>query len=207
MRRRGLGRSSYTSRAHVTWLVVGLGNPGSQYEGSPHNVGFAAVDRLVERHRAAMIGKFDALYGTCTIANDDVALIKPLTFMNLSGRSVRPAQKALELPIERIVVVHDDIDLDFGRVQIKQGGGLAGHNGLRSIREVCASPDFVRVRIGVGRPEAGDRRPIRDWILQPFDASRVVEPVYDAAADAVEVIVRDGVRSAMNTINALDNRS
>ncbi len=201
MRRRGLGRSSYSSPADVAWLVVGLGNPGPQYEGSPHNVGFAAVDRLVERHRASMIGKFDGLYGTCTVGGEDVALIKPLTFMNLSGRSVRPAQKALDLPIERVIVAHDEIDLEFGRIQIKQGGGLAGHNGLRSIREVCSSPEFVRVRIGVGRPDEGDRRPIRDWILQPFDATRVVEPVYDAAADAIEAIVRDGVRSAMNAIN------
>lgn len=197
----GIRRSSYQSRLDISWLVVGLGNPGPQYDGSPHNVGFAVVDRLAAQCRASMIGKFDGLYGTCKLAGADVALLKPLTYMNLSGRSMRPAQKAVSLPIERVIVVHDEIDLDFGRIQIKQGGGCAGHNGLKSIREVAGSTDFVRVRMGVGRPEAGDRRPIRDWILQPFDASRVVEPFYDAAVDAVTSIIRDGVRSAMNTIN------
>jgi PTH1 family peptidyl-tRNA hydrolase len=201
MRVGGARRSTYRSPVDVAWLIVGLGNPGPSYVGSPHNVGFEVVDRLADRYRASLIGKFDGLYGTCSISDADVALLKPLTYMNRSGLSTRPAQKALALPVDRLIVVHDEIDLPFGRVQVKVGGGLAGHNGLRSIAEVCGSREFVRVRMGVGRPEAGDRRPIRDWILQPFDPTRDVHALYDTAVQIVEMIVQNGVRSAMNAAN------
>lgn len=201
MRLGGKRRSSYSSGRAVQWLVVGLGNPGATYAGTPHNIGFDVVDSIAEQLRIPWIAKHDGLYGTGAVGDVDIALLKPLTYMNLSGRSVRPAQKSLDLKLDQLLVVHDEIDLPLGSIQIKIGGGLAGHNGLKSINEVCGGADFVRVRVGVGRPEPGDRRPIRDWILQPFDP--VVDVVAlrdDAARAALEVITR-GPRAAMNAHN------
>jgi PTH1 family peptidyl-tRNA hydrolase len=196
------GSSGYQSRHDVQWLVAGLGNPGSEYRGSPHNVGFEVVHLLAERHRAPLVAKHDGMYGVARIGEVDVALLMPLTYMNLSGRSVRPAMKALGLGVDRLLVVHDEIDLDFERLQLKVGGGLAGHNGLRSIADTVASREFVRLRMGVGRPAAGDRRPIRDWILQPFDPDRDPTTMYAHAADAVELLAGSGLRTATNRVNA-----
>lgn len=185
----------------MQWLVVGLGNPGTEYAGSPHNVGFDVVQRLADERRIPFVAKHDGLLGVGSVGDVDVALLMPMTFMNLSGRSVRPALKALGLTPQQLLVVHDEIDLDFGVVQLKHGGGLAGHNGLKSIAELLGTRDFTRVRMGVGRPDPGDRRPIADWILRPIPSDRDADGLrHDAEAAVVEVLTR-GVRGAMKHVN------
>ena len=122
--------------------------------------------------------------------------------MNLSGRSIKPALSQLKLGPPRLLVVHDEIDLPFGQLQLKVGGGLAGHNGLKSTAELLSTREFVRLRVGVGRPGEGDRRPIRDWILSSWDQSPAeVEQLTFDAASAVELVVRSGIRVAMNQVN------
>lgn len=198
-------KSRYEPSHDVRWLVVGLGNPGREYEDTPHNVGFLVLDQLAEETRTSWVPKHDGLYGVGAIhgADGDVALLKPLTYMNLSGRSVKPAMGQLKLLPARVLVVHDEIDLPFGQVQLKVGGGLAGHNGLKSIAELLSTKEFVRVRVGVGRPGPGDRRPVRDWILSGWDQSpEDVRMLVDSATAAVELVVRSGVRVAMNQVNA-----
>ena len=190
----------------MRWLVVGLGNPGPEYARTPHNVGFDVVDALATRTRTALVSKHEGLYGVGAIpeADGDVALLKPLTYMNLSGRSVKPAMHQLQLQPGRVLVVHDEIDLPFGTLQVKVGGGLAGHNGLKSITDSLSTKEFVRLRVGVGRPGPGDRRPIRDWILSSWDQSAAeVEQLVDDAAAAVALLVERGVRTAMNRVNAV----
>ncbi len=201
----GKKQSRYEPSHDVRWLVVGLGNPGPEYANTPHNIGFDVIDALATSTRTSLIAKHEGLYGVGAIdgADGDVALLKPLTYMNLSGRSVKPAMSQLKLLPARVLVVHDELDLPFGQVQIKLGGGLAGHNGLKSITDSLSTKEFVRVRAGVGRPGEGDRRPIRDWILSSWDQSpaEVEQLTFDAMA-AVEFIVRSGVRVAMNKVNA-----
>jgi PTH1 family peptidyl-tRNA hydrolase len=197
-------KSKYEAKDDVRWLVVGLGNPGPEYADTPHNIGFLVADALADAGRASWIAKFDGLYATTAFpdVDGDVGLLKPLTYMNLSGRSVKPAMSKLQLGPARVLVVHDEIDLPFGKLQVKVGGGLAGHNGLKSITDSLSTKEFVRLRVGVGRPGEGDRRPIRDWILSSWDQSdgEVAQLATDAAA-AVEFVVRSGVRVAMNKIN------
>jgi PTH1 family peptidyl-tRNA hydrolase len=201
----GRKKSRYEPSHDVRWLVVGLGNPGREYEDTPHNVGFQVVDALATSTRTPLVSKHEGLYGVGAIdgADGDIALLKPLTYMNLSGRSVKPAMSQNQLLPARVLVVHDEIDLPFGQVQLKVGGGLAGHNGLKSITDSLSTKEFVRLRVGVGRPGPGDRRPIRDWILSSWDqpAGEVEQLVLDAMS-AVELIVRSGVRVAMNKVNA-----
>jgi PTH1 family peptidyl-tRNA hydrolase len=185
----------------AAWLIVGLGNPGPEYVRSPHNIGFAAIEELAARNRVPLIAKHKGLYGTGTIGETGVAVLQPLTFMNLSGESVRPAQKQLGLDAANVLVVHDELDLPFGALRVKQGGGLAGHNGLKSINQYLKSPEFVRLRVGIGRPEPGDRRPVRDWILKPMGPEIAYEDLAQRAAQAIEQIVTEGVTPAMNAIN------
>jgi len=199
-----LGRkhfNKYAAKADVQWLVAGLGNPGPKYQGSPHNVGFAVVGRLAAAHRISLMAKHDGMFGTGRIGDTDIAVVEPLTFMNLSGRSVKPALRALDLPPDRLIVVHDEIDLPYGTVQVKTGGGLAGHNGLRSISDMLGTRDYTRVRIGVGRPDADDCRPIADWILVPFPHDLDVDALYDNGATAVERIIELGPAAAQNAVN------
>ena len=198
-------KKSYEPSHDVRWLVVGLGNPGREYEDTPHNVGFQVVDAIATATRTSLIAKHEGLDGVGAIdgADGDVALLKPLTYMNLSGRSVKPAMSQNRLLPARVLVVHDEIDLPFGELQVKVGGGLAGHNGLKSITDSLSTKEFVRLRVGVGRPGPGDRRPIRDWILSSWDQSPAdVSMLVDSAVEAVNLVVRSGVRVAMNKVNA-----
>jgi PTH1 family peptidyl-tRNA hydrolase len=134
-------------------------------------------------------------------ADRRLALLVPETFMNESGRSVAPALRFYKLPPERLVVVHDELDLELGDVRAKQGGGLAGHNGLRSLADALGTQDFLRVRIGIGRPERGDRRPVADWVLQPFPPGTDVDRLVRAGADCTLSVLRDGVDAAMRRWN------
>ncbi|MCW2923855.1 MAG: Peptidyl-tRNA hydrolase [Thermoleophilia bacterium] len=197
-------KTKYEPSHDVRWLVVGLGNPGAEYARTPHNVGFEVVDSIAAATRTSLVSKHEGLFGVGALPDLDwdVALLKPLTYMNLSGRSVKPAMSQLQLAPGRVLVVHDEIDLPFGTLQVKLGGGLAGHNGLKSITESLATKEFVRLRVGVGRPGPGDRRPVRDWILSTWDQSATeVEILVADACAAVDLVLRSGVRVAMNKVN------
>lgn len=195
-------KGSSNTGAEVDWLIVGLGNPGPRYVDTPHNVGFAVVESLMESWRAKQIAKFNGKYGTAKVDEHDVSLLMPMTYMNLSGESVGPAAKALGLAPQHVLVVHDEADLAFGELRVKEGGGLAGHNGLKSIAQYLKTQDFVRLRIGVGRPEPADRRPMAEWILAKFDSVLDTDTVYRNACDAVTRIVADGPAAAMTSVNA-----
>jgi PTH1 family peptidyl-tRNA hydrolase len=185
-------------------LIVGLGNPGSKYRETRHNIGFAVVDRLAERHRARLSQeKFDGQFGSGRVAGQKAFLLKPETFMNRSGESVGPAVRYYELPADRIVVVHDDVDLDLGRLKVKTGGGHGGHNGLKSIGDALGTSDFIRVRCGVGRPEHGA---VKDHVLGRFrnEERSVADEVIELACDAVECVITEGPGEAQNRFNGRD---
>lgn len=187
------------------WLVVGLGNPEKKYARNRHNVGFMVVDLIRERIGAPeWREKWKGVFTKGAGFEDELTLLKPMTYMNLSGESVQPATAFLKISAENVVVVHDEIDLPFADVRLKSGGGHAGHNGLRSIIERLGTPDFFRVRVGVGRPPPGDRRDVADWVLSDFDAieSAELSGVLDRSALAVQRLIADGPKSAMNVINA-----
>jgi len=182
-------------------LVVGLGNPGREHVQDRHNVGWMVVDELARRHDGSFKSKFSGKLADVRVDSLKLALLKPETYMNLSGSSLAAAARFFKLPTEQIVVVHDDVDLDPGRIQVRLGGGLAGHNGLRSIRQVVGSAEFLRVRVGVGRPGRGDRRPVADYVLSPFAAEDDAETLVNRAADAVETLARDGLDEAQRNFN------
>jgi PTH1 family peptidyl-tRNA hydrolase len=177
----------------VDWLIVGLGNPGSRYEGTRHNVGFEVANLLGERWDLARAKKkYAGLYadGRTGPGGPRVGLLLPQTYMNEAGSSVGPARGALGVPLDRIVVVHDEIDLPFGRIEERIGGGLAGHNGLKSLKAGLGSPDFRRVRVGVGRPDATDPEIVSAHVLGRFSESREeVRDLVERAADAMERLV------------------
>lgn len=182
-------------------LVVGLGNPGPEYARTRHNLGFMVTDRLAEAWSASWRSKFSGRVAEARDGELRLALLQPLTFMNVSGRSVAAALRFYKLAPDALVVVHDEIDLEVGDVRAKWGGGLAGHNGLRSLRESLGTADFARVRIGVGRPERGDRRPVADWVLTPFPAEVDVEALVARGAECTRDVVREGVDAAMRRWN------
>lgn len=182
-------------------LVVGLGNPGREYGDTRHNVGFMVVEELARRHDAGFRSKFSGLVADVRIQGHRVALLEPQTFMNDSGKSVAAAARFYKVPFPSLLVVHDEVDLAVGRLQIRLGGGLAGHNGLRSVVRQLGSPDFLRLRIGVGRPDRGDPRPVADFVLSPFEPEVDVEGIVGRAADAVEALAADGAEAAQQRFN------
>jgi peptidyl-tRNA hydrolase, PTH1 family len=194
-KRRGEGAST------LDLLVAGLGNPGREYERTRHNVGWMVVDELVRRRDGSFRSKFAGQLAEVRDGDLRLALLKPETYMNVSGRSVGQAARFFKVEPGALLVVHDDVDLEPGRFQARLGGGLAGHNGLRSIAEVLGTQDFLRLRIGVGRPERGDRRPVADYVLSPFEPEIDVEALVSRAADAVEAMARDGLEAAQSRYN------
>jgi PTH1 family peptidyl-tRNA hydrolase len=183
-----LGRSS-----PADWLIVGLGNPGAEYERTRHNIGFEIADLLASRWGLGKPkSKYAGLYadGRTGPGGPRVAILKPQTYMNEAGRSVGPARGALKLPLERVLVQHDEIDLPFGEIRPRLGGGLAGHNGLKSLKASLGSADFARVRVGVGRPPTTDPDRVAAYVLGRFKEPRAeVELLIEQAADAAERIV------------------
>jgi peptidyl-tRNA hydrolase, PTH1 family len=182
-------------------LVAGLGNPGREYAHTRHNVGFLVCDELARRHGASFRSKFSGELAELRLDGARLALVKPQTFMNESGRSVAAAARFFKVPPERLLALHDEVDLEPGRLQARMGGGLAGHNGLRSLAQHLKTPDFLRLRIGVGRPERGDPRPVADFVLSPFGDHVDVEGLVARAADAVETLAREGLDEAQNRFN------
>jgi PTH1 family peptidyl-tRNA hydrolase len=183
-------------------LVVGLGNPGREYERNRHNVGRLVVDELARRHGGAWRGKFDGRLAEVRIDGHKIALLKPETYMNDSGRSVQAAARFFKLEPDAVLVVHDEGDFDLGRLQARLGGGLAGHNGLRSIAKQLGTPDFLRLRVGVGRPGRGDPRQLADYVLADFEPHDDPDRLVAAAADAVETLDAEGLEAAQRAINA-----
>jgi PTH1 family peptidyl-tRNA hydrolase len=185
------------SGAPVDWLIVGLGNPGNEYKGTPHSVGFEVAERLNDRWQ---LGKPRSRYrGLLTEGRIDavparprVAVLMPQTYMNEAGRSVGPARGELKVDLDRLLVIHDEIDLPFGDIRVRRGGGLAGHNGLKSVKAALGSPDFHRVRVGVGRPPTTDPDRVAAYVLGKFREPRAdVEALVDRAADAAEQVLRE----------------
>jgi PTH1 family peptidyl-tRNA hydrolase len=182
-------------------FVVGLGNPGREYERTRHNAGWLVLDELARRLDASWRGKFSGRLTEARLDGARIALLKPETFMNDSGRSVAAAARFFKVPPESLLVVHDDVDLEPGRLQARAGGGLAGHNGLRSLAQALGSQDFLRLRIGVGRPGRGDRRSVADYVLSAFDADEDAAQVISRAADAVETVAREGLEPTQQRFN------
>jgi peptidyl-tRNA hydrolase, PTH1 family len=182
-------------------LIVGLGNPGREHEGDRHNAGWMVVDELARRHDGSFKSKFSGRLAELQLDDLRLALLKPETYMNVSGRSLGAAARFFKVPVDAIVVVHDDVDLAAGRLQARLGGGLAGHNGLRSIASELGSQEFLRLRIGVGRPGRGDRRDVADYVLSPFEPEDDAEALVARSADAVETLAREGLEAAQRRFN------
>ncbi|MBI5706712.1 MAG: aminoacyl-tRNA hydrolase [Armatimonadetes bacterium] len=185
----------------VEWLIVGLGNPGPEYAGTRHNVGFEVIDRLAEKHHIKVKwAKHQALFGTGTIGGAGVALAKPMTFMNLSGRAVAPLMRQYQLTPERVLIIADEVDLPFGRIQLKPKGGSAGHNGHKSIQQYLQSDQYPRLRIGIGKPE-DDKI---DHVLGRFGRDEIgrLNDVLDRAMEACEAVAREGLERALSRANA-----
>jgi len=185
-------------------LVVGLGNPGDEYVGTRHNVGVEVIHELAERHGGQLSASREAaLSAELRISDRRVTVAFPQTYMNRSGESVRPLVKRYSIgDLSRLVVVHDELDLEPGRLKLKFGGGLAGHNGLKSIRDHLHSVDFVRCRLGVGRPPA--RMRTADWVLKrPGRQDRdLLDETVVVAADAIEALLDEPVDAVMNRFNS-----
>lgn len=179
----------------MDWLVVGLGNPGDRYARTRHNVGFEVAALAAERWGLPRANKkYGGLYtdGRTGPRGPRVGVLLPQTYMNESGNSVGPARGALGVPLERVVAIHDEIDLPFGRIEVRLGGGLAGHNGLKSLRQGLGSPDFRRIRVGVGRPDTTDPEIVSAHVLGRFSEPREqVRALVERAADELERLVTD----------------
>jgi peptidyl-tRNA hydrolase, PTH1 family len=182
-------------------LVVGLGNPGREYARHRHNAGWMVLDELARRHGASWKGKFNGQLAEVRLDGHRVGLLKPETYMNDSGRSVAAAVRFYKLEPDAVLVVHDEGDFDLGRLQARKGGGLAGHNGLRSIAQHLKTPEFMRLRIGVGRPGRGDPRPLADYVLSNFTPEDDPETLVSRAADAVETLDAEGLERAQQQFN------
>src|SRR2546421_789416 len=179
--------------ARVDWLIVGLGNPGAEYDRTRHNIGFEVARVLIGRWELPQPKtKYRGLLteGRAGVGGPRVAILQPQTYMNDAGRSVGPARGALKVPLDRVLVLHDEIDLPFNEIRVRLGGGLAGHNGLKSLKQELGSGDFARVRVGVGRPPTTDPEQVAAYVLSRFAEPRdEVAEVVERAADAAESIV------------------
>ena len=182
-------------------LVVGLGNPGREHARNRHNAGWMVVDELARRHGGTWKAKFSGQLAEIRLDGHKLALLKPETYMNDSGRSVSGAVRFYKLEPTEVLVVHDEGDFDLGRLEVKSGGGLAGPNGLRSIAQHLKTPDFLRLRIGVGRPERGDPRPLADYVLSNFEPHDDAETLIARAADAVEQLDAEGLEQTQRAVN------
>ena len=185
------------------WLLVGLGNPGTQYENTRHNVGFLVADELAERQNAPIQRlKFKALTNLLTISGEKVLVMKPVTYMNLSGEAVRQAVDFYKIPPERVLVVSDDTALAVGRLRIRKGGSAGGHNGLKNIIQHLGTDQFPRVRVGVGEKPHPDYD-MADWVLGKCQGEdkKAIDGAVKRAADAVECLLKEGPDRAMNRFN------
>ncbi len=184
-----------------TYVIAGLGNPGPQYQWTRHNAGFLFLDRIAHLENVSINRKtFSGLAGEWNFRHNRLILLKPQTFMNLSGKSVMQALQFYKLPLSQLIVVHDELDLPYGTVRFKQGGGHGGHNGLRSIQEQLGKGDFTRLRVGIGRPPHGDTV---NYVLGniPPDQMETLPRVLDGALDMFEMMLDEGLPKAMSMFN------
>jgi len=192
-------------RTSENWLIVGLGNPGKQYENTRHNCGFRAVDILAKKLNCKIDkGKFQGLYGQTTYQGKKLFILKPQTFMNLSGRSVLQLSAYHKIPPQRIIVLFDDISLVPGRLRIRADGSAGGHNGIKSIISELGSQEFPRVKIGVGAKQH-EQQDLADWVLSSFSATeeKALQVALDCAADAALCIMEKGIQETSNRYNGL----
>ena len=195
----------FGSSGGAGWLIVGLGNPGVAYENTRHNIGFQVLDQLGERQKKPIQRlKFKALTNLFTISGEKVLVMKPVTYMNLSGEAVRPAADFYKIPPERILVVSDDTALPAGRLRIRKGGSAGGHNGLKSIIQHLGSDRFPRLRVGVGEKPHPDYD-MADWVLGKFtgEDKKKMDQAVERAAEAIECILKDGLDRGMSRFNGL----
>ena len=187
----------------VSWLIVFLGNPGPKYAGTRHNIGFMTGDVFAEKHGARIDRlRFSALTGTCRVGGEQVMLMKPQTYMNLSGESVGEAARFYKIPADHVVVISDDISLPVGKLRIRTGGSAGGHNGLKNIIQHLGTDQFPRIKVGVGAPgQAG--YDVVDWVIgRPLgEDQKVLMEALDRAGDAAEVLISQGPDRAMNRFN------
>lgn len=185
------------------YIVVGLGNPGSQYNMTRHNIGFSTIDYIADQNKASLKKlKFKSFFGEINVAGEKVVLVKPQTYMNLSGESIREFSCFYKVPPENVIVICDDISISTGKIRIRRKGSSGGHNGLKSIIYQLNSEDFIRIRIGVGSPENADYN-LADYVLGRFSKEEipVLEESIKKSADAVFEIIKNGVDSGMNKFN------
>ena len=193
-----------TVNSPVEYIIVGLGNPGKQYETTRHNAGFLMIDALASRYSATVNrGKHKALVGEATIGGKRVLLMKPQTFMNLSGEAVGEAMRFYKLDVSKIIVISDDISLDVGKLRVRRKGSAGGHNGLKSINECLGSEDYSRIKIGVGKKPHPDYD-LADWVLSNFssDEQKALSELYDVVCRGIEKIVLGDIDGAMQICNA-----
>ena len=184
-------------------LVVGLGNPGNEYTNTRHNAGFMTLDSWCRAHNASMTQtKFQGLYGSMRLNGKQIHLLKPLTFMNLSGKSVQACMAFFHVTPNNVLVIHDELDLPLGDVRCKSGGGAGGHNGLKSIIELTGSSDFNRIRMGIGRPEHND---VVNYVLGsiPLSDAETWDKSMEIGCKALDMFVARGLQTAMNYCNGL----
>lgn len=193
----------FFSRSNVEYLIIGLGNPDSKYAATRHNVGFMAVDKLGQKVGCRFEKKkFDAIFGKCTVAGRSCLLVKPQTYMNNSGRAVRDIAAFYKVPLDRIIVVADDISLPVGKLRIRRSGSAGGHNGLKDIIALCGGEGFARVKIGVG-DKPNPNYDLADWVLSKFTAEEgaPLDEALSKACDALEEMVAGNIDRAMNRFN------
>jgi PTH1 family peptidyl-tRNA hydrolase len=183
-------------------LIIGLGNPGRRYRFTRHNTGFLVIDEVARRNGIALDQRrYKTRFGSGLIKEHEAILAKPLTFMNLSGMGVSRIMKVFHLGAKDLIVIQDDVDIDFGRIRIKQGGGHGGHKGIESIQDILGDSGFARIKVGIGRPEG--YKDVADYVLESFsDDERVpLRGIIGRAAESVETIVGEGVQAAMARFN------
>ncbi len=187
----------------MDWLLVGLGNPGSKYRLSRHNIGFLVLDALAEAQGFKWSRSPLSEISEGMIVSKRVLLLKPMTYMNLSGRAVAPVVRELDIPLERVLVVHDDLDLPFGRLRFRMDGGDGGHKGVRSVAEAIGG-DFLRLKVGIGRPERKEE--VIDYVLSPFSQEQMkkLPHLLERTTNALLSLFEEGLQIAMNRFNALD---
>jgi PTH1 family peptidyl-tRNA hydrolase len=190
------------------YLIAGLGNPGKEYQFSRHNMGFLVLENLAARHNISLSKKkFDALYGSGDIGSEKALLLTPMTYMNRSGQAVSSFLRYFNLPLDHLIVIHDDLDLSWNRLRLAPNGGAAGHKGILSLFDHLPSKDFIRLRIGIGRPV--EKIPVEAYVLQPFSNTekKEIPPLMDLACEAIETLLSQGLTTAMNRFNVRSQKS
>lgn len=192
-------------KSNISWIIVGLGNPGSQYDRTRHNVGFRVLDRLADTLGVKINrSRFKALTATAQIGGEKVLLMKPQTYMNASGLSVEPAASFYKVPSNRILVIFDDISLPVGKIRVRSDGSAGGHNGLKSLIHALGKQDFPRIKVGVGEKPHPDYD-LADWVLSKFSAGeeKALAPAVANASDAVEFYLKNGQEKTAAKFNGL----